>query len=181
MKTTPNLARGSLLRTGCALLPALLALGCVGTQATNVAIDRSAGYHPIALQHHRNIGDVGLMVSFSGGGTRAAALAFGVMQELRDTAIRTGGKSERLLDQIDVITSVSGGSFTAAYYGLYGDRLFDDFEPRFLRRNVEGGILWRLLMPHNWLRMLSPSCNRTSGVPRTCPGPSGRSKVSKNG
>jgi NTE family protein len=78
-----------------------------------------------------------LLVSFSGGGTRASALAYGVLQELRDTQVSVAGKRERLLDEIDVITSVSGGSFTSAYYGLYGDRIFEDFEERFLRRNVQ--------------------------------------------
>jgi NTE family protein len=78
-----------------------------------------------------------LLVSFSGGGTRASALAYGVLQELRDTQVGVGGERERLLDEIDVITSVSGGSFTSAYYGLYGDRIFEDFEERFLRRNVQ--------------------------------------------
>jgi NTE family protein len=78
-----------------------------------------------------------LLVSFSGGGTRASALAYGVLQELRDTQVGVGGERERLLDEIDVISSVSGGSFTSAYYGLYGDRIFEDFEERFLRRNVQ--------------------------------------------
>ncbi|WP_227520178.1 hypothetical protein [Marinobacter sp. LV10R510-11A] len=40
-----------------------------------------------------------------------------------------------MLDQVDVISAVSGGSYTAAYYGLFGDRLFEDFGERFLRRN----------------------------------------------
>ncbi len=43
----------------------------------------------------------------------------------------------RLLDEVDYITSVSGGSFTAAYYGLYGDGIFEDFEEAFLVRDIE--------------------------------------------
>ena len=39
--------------------------------------------------------------------------------------------------KIDVIGSVSGGSFTSAYYGLYGEGTFDDFEGRFLKRDVQ--------------------------------------------
>jgi hypothetical protein len=41
---------------------------------------------------------------------------------LRDTQVLVGGQQRRLLDEVDVITSVSGGSYTAAYYGLFGDR-----------------------------------------------------------
>ena len=53
---------------------------------------------------------------------------------------RIEGRSMRLLDEVDSITSVSGGSFTAAYYGLHGERIFDDFETVFLKRDVEGAL-----------------------------------------
>lgn len=91
-----------------------------------------------------------LGIAFSGGGTRAAALSYGVMLELRDTRVLMGGKEQRLLDAVSAISSVSGGSFTSAYYGLYGDRLFVDFEERFLRQDVEGVLLRGLLNPLRW-------------------------------
>jgi NTE family protein len=72
-----------------------------------------------------------------------------VLQELRDTPIPSG----RLLDEVDAITSVSGGSFTSAYYGLYGDRIFEDFEQRMLRRDLQTGLLHQLLNPINWFRL----------------------------
>jgi len=72
--------------------------------------------------------DIELLLAFSGGGTRAAALAYGVLLELRDTRVTVGGERVRLLDEVDRISSVSGRSFTAAYYGLHGDRIFQDFE-----------------------------------------------------
>lgn len=78
-------------------------------------------------------GDITLALAFSGGGTRAAALAYGVLLALRDTAININGRSRRLLDEVDAISSVSGGSFTSAYYGLYGEGIFEDFETVFLR------------------------------------------------
>jgi NTE family protein len=53
-------------------------------------------------------------LTFSGGGTRAAALAYGVLKELKETTIVSGGQRIRLLDEVDSISSVSGGSFTAA-------------------------------------------------------------------
>jgi NTE family protein len=95
-------------------------------------------------------GRLGLHLAFSGGGTRAAALAYGVMLELRDTSVVIDGRDQRLLDEVDSISSVSGGSFTAAYYGLYGDRIFDDFEEVFLRRDVEGSLLRGLFNPVQW-------------------------------
>ena len=91
-----------------------------------------------------------LAVAFSGGGTRAAALAYGVMQELRDTRVKINGADKSLLDAISVISSVSGGSFTSAYYGLYGDSLFVDFEERFLRRDIEAALVRGFLDPLRW-------------------------------
>ncbi|MDN8614396.1 patatin-like phospholipase family protein [Variovorax ginsengisoli] len=103
-----------------------------------------------ARDPQRHSGELTLAVAFSGGGTRAAALSYGVMQELRDTRVRIDGREQRLLDAINVISSVSGGSFTSAYYGLYGDRLFADYEQRFLRSDVEGALLRGLLNPVRW-------------------------------
>ncbi len=66
-----------------------------------------------------------IIVAFSGGGTRAAAFSYGVLEFLRRTeVVDSKGRKVRLLDEVDVITGVSGGSFTALAYGLYGDKLF---------------------------------------------------------
>jgi NTE family protein len=66
-----------------------------------------------------------------------------------------------LLDEVDLISSVSGGSFTAAYYGLYGEQIFNDFEERFLKHNVQGDLAVRTFVyPWNWFRLLSPNFSR---------------------
>jgi len=98
----------------------------------------------------RGAGDVALILAFSGGGTRAAALAYGVMLELRDTKLVIDGKPRRMLDEVDTITSVSGGSFTSAYYGLFGDRIFDDFEEVFLKRDLQSQLIYALFNPLRW-------------------------------
>ncbi len=41
-------------------------------------------------------------------------------------------------------------SFTAAYYGLHGDGIFEDFEEVFLRKDVEGALIKRILNPLHW-------------------------------
>lgn len=94
-----------------------------------------------------------VLVAFSGGGLRAASLAYGVMQELAATTVHTSLGARRLLDEVDVISAVSGGSFVAAYYGLFGDRLFEDFPERLLYRNVEEDLIKGLLAPHHWGNM----------------------------
>ncbi len=53
-----------------------------------------------------------------------------------------------------MITSVSGGSFTALGYALWREDLFDGrFETRFLNRNVEADLLLHLLNPLNLLAL----------------------------
>ena len=103
-----------------------------------------------------------VVLAFSGGGTRAAAFSYGVLESLKRTEfIRQDGKKGRLIDQIDVITGVSGGSFTALAYKLYGDRLFEEYETRFLKRNVQGEIISRALNPLNWGALSSTGWGRS--------------------
>lgn len=119
--------------------------------------DKQAGYR---FEHLKagplNTDKLFICLAFSGGGTRAAALAYGVMAELRKTRIRVDGKEKSLLDEVDVISSVSGGSFTAAYYGLFRERLFADFQSKFLERNIQGALAGKLLNPVNLVRVASP-------------------------
>ena len=80
-----------------------------------------------------------VILAFSGGGTRAAAFAYGALEALRGMElILPTGRNIRMLDEVDIITGVSGGSFTALAYGLYGDKLFTDYEQRYLKRDVQG-------------------------------------------
>jgi NTE family protein len=83
--------------------------------------------------------DALLALSFSGGGTRAAAFSFGVLEELNRT--RSGSAGARtLLDRVDFVSGVSGGSVTAAYFGLKKRAALSDFRERFLLRNAEEGL-----------------------------------------
>ena len=91
-----------------------------------------------------------MLLAFSGGGTRAAALSYGVLEELRDTTVVIDGQPRRLLDEIDTISSVSGGSFTSAYYGLYGERTFEDFREDFLTRDIGHDLIRGLFNPLRW-------------------------------
>src|SRR5207248_1780038 len=96
-----------------------------------------------------------------GGGTRAASLSYGVLEELARTPVGLAGAQHRMLDEVDIISSVSGGSFTAAYYALWGDRIFLDFESKFLKREVQNDLLLRVLAPWNQARLASPKFSRT--------------------
>jgi NTE family protein len=103
-----------------------------------------------------------MLLTFSGGGTRAAAFSYGVLEELKKTEVTIDGTRRRLLDEVDGISSVSGGSFTAGYYGLFGDRIFEDFETRFLKKDIEGALATRTFFnPVNWIRLSSAYFDRS--------------------
>ncbi len=145
------------------ILAILLTLGCAlrNVNTPLEAWDPDHGYRPAVTTKSRPLGEVLLVLAFSGGGTRAAAFSYGVLQELRDTTVVIEGERKRLLDEVDLITSVSGGSFASAYYGLFGERIFEDFETEFLRRNLQGELTRALLNPWNWMRMFNPYFDRT--------------------
>jgi NTE family protein len=102
-----------------------------------------------------------VILAFSGGGMRAAAFSFGVLEALRRIEIISAGRTVRLLDEVDLITGVSGGSFTALAYGLHGEKLFDEYERRFLKRDVQGKLIARIVSPLGWGALLSAGWNRS--------------------
>jgi len=75
-------------------------------------------------------------LALSGGGYRAAAYHIGTLRALRKLGI---------LDKVDVISSVSGGSITAAYYALHKDN-FDEFENSFKEKLKKGVLSTSILL-----------------------------------
>ena len=122
------------------LLATLMMAGCASRPINQpiTEYDPQSGYRPYLLLPKRLNNDPTTLfvLSFSGGGTRAAAFSYGVLEELRRTPIVVDGQRRRLIDEVDIITGVSGGSFTALAYALHGDQLFDEYEQRFLKRDV---------------------------------------------
>lgn len=148
------------------ILPLALAMLVSGCAHYIVNAPLNAGGSHVAYRYENvapqtNSDDLLLMLAFSGGGTRAAALSYGVLQELKQTQVGAPDRPHPVLDDVGLISSVSGGSFTAAYYGLWGDRIFTDFEPRFLKRPVQTELLFRLLAPWNQVRLASPNFSRS--------------------
>ena len=76
-----------------------------------------------------------------------------MLEELARTPVEFGGTRHRMLVEVDIISSVSGGSFTAAYYAHWGDRVFSEFESQFLKKDVQSGLLRSALSPRNQLRL----------------------------
>ena len=147
------------------VLAGLALAGCASRPINEpiAQVDPKAGYRPYLLIPKRQNNDLHTLfvLSFSGGGTRAAAFSYGVLEELRRTEIVVDGKRRRLIDEVDMITGVSGGSFTALAYALHGERLFSEYETRFLKRDVEGALLARSLNPFNWPKFIGGSAGRS--------------------
>ncbi|WP_431274322.1 patatin-like phospholipase family protein [Variovorax ureilyticus] len=166
IESKPSLAR----RLACAVVPlaALVLGGCTAMAPVNPQIDHvdlDSGYrvgNMLKRSHGvKNDPDTLFLLTFSGGGTRAAAFSYGVLEELRRTNIKVDGENVNLLAEVDAIAGVSGGSFTALAYALYGDRLFTEYEPRFLKRDVQGALTRRALNPLNWFALGSGSYGRS--------------------
>ena len=124
------------------------------------SFDKDAGYRYDKLFGERNSDEIFVILAFSGGGTRAAAFSFGVMEALQDAVYNSTSGSRRFLDDVDVISSVSGGSFTAAYYALFPEKFFANFPATFLHRNVQGDLIRRALSPVNWFRLAASDFDR---------------------
>ena len=146
------------------ILCTLLALGGCATRPVNAPIAEfspNKGYQFETRRQDFKDRENLVILAFSGGGTRAAAFSYGVLEMLRRTEVVGPRGTARLIDEVDVITGVSGGSFTALAYGLYGDRLFVEYEKRFLKRNVQGELIARLLNPAKWGALSSAGWGRS--------------------
>jgi len=102
-----------------------------------------------------------IFVALSGGGTRAAAMSWKALEEFKKIPYAYTDKAgheimSTLADEIDYISGISGGSFAAAAFCLYKDKM-DVFRKQFINRNIERGLFTGLFWPP-WqgLRVLYP-------------------------
>lgn len=131
-----------------------LAPGLLESRPVNPPLKRASpgkGYRFVTrVRRSRDRQDL-VILAFSGGGTRAAAFSYGVLEALRQIeTVGPKGKRIRMLDEVDLITGVSGGSIAALAYGLHGEKLFGMFESSFLKRDVQRELFERVLSPANW-------------------------------
>jgi len=137
--------------------------GCASiyNQPINRPLDADARPDPTDLIPSND--DFLIALSFSGGGTRAAAFSHGVLAEMDGVRVR-GGKGS-LLDRVDFVSGVSGGSITAAYFGLKKRAALDDFRERFLLRNAEETLRTNFTLT-NIQRALAGGVNDATGFTR---------------
>ena len=145
----PNFARSLLLVVGpnsdgpTSIAGALFSRGRVPThrQLTSAILSSNAIVNPGPRQSV----DIGL--ALSGGGSRAIAFHLGCLRALHDRSV---------LEKIDVISAVSGGSVIAAMYG-YSNSTFEDFDEevqQVLLKGLQGKIARRYLFSHRILQSI---------------------------
>lgn len=124
-------------------------------------VDETRGYRLARAVADRPEDDLFLIVSLSGGGLRASAMAFGILEQLAIDRIQHDGGMRRMLDEVDVISAVSGGAIPAAYFVLHGDRIFERFPRDFLYRDFATEMRREILFdPRSWLRLQSRNFDR---------------------
>ncbi|MCX8748337.1 MULTISPECIES: patatin-like phospholipase family protein [unclassified Snodgrassella] len=104
--------------------------------------------------------DVIGIVMLSGGGTRAAAFGYGVLESLKKQQVKIDGRPKSLLDTVDVVYGISGGSILATYFGLHGSETIPKFEQNFLNLNLQKMLIGQLFSMANWSRLGSPEFGR---------------------
>lgn len=109
-----------------ALLSLLLLLGCAPwNQPQNQPL---AGENAPLADPATGEGELYVGLAFSGGGMRATAFAYGMLEELRAAG---------LLSEVRLVSGVSGGSVMAAQFGLRGPAGLEGFRERFLVTDAE--------------------------------------------
>lgn len=100
-------------------------------------------------------------VTLSGGGARAAAFGLGVLKELKASQFEWEGRKTSIMDEVGLISGVSGGSVLATYYAAFGDETFTRFERDFLQADFQSGLLAQAFSPGTTYRLTSPWYGRS--------------------
>ncbi len=93
------------------------------------------------------------MIAFSGGGSRAAALGLGVLDQLKAVTYPASGVQRPLVDQVKVVSSVSGGSVVAGWFGLVGPARMDEMKDKFLALDNTSTLVGQAADPITWVRL----------------------------
>ena len=150
----------------------LMVISCTAQYALNSKLEMKIRDNPFQskLVSPTKSDKLFLILAFSGGGIRAASLSYGVLEALDQVEIpapkgisnpQEEPARHTLLDEVDLITGVSGGSFTAAYYGLHGRDTFKEFREKVLLQDLEHVFILGLINPVNWVRLWSPRFGRS--------------------
>ena len=153
-------------RAGRVVACAALVVGCtaIHNDPINQPLAANQARLEAELAPDTNYDDMVVAMSFSGGGMRAAAFSYGVLTGFDETRVPTRSGPVSLLDRLDFLSGVSGGSILAAYYGLKGPAALADFKQRFLDVNAEEALQTNLSLG-NIARGLQGGVNDSTAFP----------------
>jgi NTE family protein len=96
------------------LISAILLAGCSIKRFENTALQSSQTNPERRSINPATTDRPAILMTFSGGGSRAAALAGSVLSEIAATPYTASDGPHILIEDVKLISSVSGGSVTAA-------------------------------------------------------------------
>ncbi len=119
-----------------------------------VPSDDEAGYSFLDwISRQSSLPNPAVVVTMSGGGTRAATLGYAVLEELDKipAPCADGTPKCTLLDNVIMVSGISGGAFTASNFALAGRSIFSSkFKTEFLQRDLLADLATIAVQPRYW-------------------------------
>ncbi len=147
------------------VLCVLLAGGCAGMHIENTPLQAGDGNPDLRTIEPASPDRPVILMTFSGGGSRAAALAESVLRELSQTSYAAPDGLHVLTEDVKLISSVSGGSVTAAWFGLrrgpgHWDGDLDGLRNDFLTKDNMATLELDAVNPITWLGLVTGQITR---------------------
>lgn len=160
MKCVTLLLNRTLLASSMALLTACHSI-LYQPAKTLSQIDPEKGYRLEKTMQQALEKENLVIVTFSGGGSRAVSLGYGVLEQFQQATVRPTERGDTLLQNIDVVYGVSGGSVLAAYLALEGQETIPKFKEFFLKKDFQKKVINEVFSLSNVPRLTSPQFGRS--------------------
>lgn len=154
---------GRRLGRAAALSGLLMLAACASIDMRPTNMPASPAVRPVASDDAAADDRVAVVLTLSGGGTRSAAFAYGVLSSLAERRV-PGRQGKSLADDVTTVAGVSGGAILAAHFAVNGPAGLPDFRRDFLDRDVEAALR-TAYSPENLWRAYRAGVNDMSGLP----------------
>jgi len=152
-------------RLAGAVLASALVVGCASgnfNQPDNQPTSSVPSPTELEQQKSPFSGETVIGLSFSGGGTRAAAFSYGAIEALAAHESRSGGIGRTLIDDVVFVSGVSGGAVPAVYFALHGAKTIPAFRDNFLYKDPQSSFDTSI-SPFSVLSVLDGGLNSKAG------------------
>ena len=149
-----NFARATLLFVSSVALAACSSLSAQQNEPLATAIHGPA--YRITTIPDATSPELFVALAFSGGGKRSSSFGYGVLTALREITLNYGTEARPMTSEIDVVTGVSGGSFTASAFALKREAIFETYKDEFLKYDLNADIFGIYLLPWHWDWVFNP-------------------------